>query len=73
MLLLVGFGKDIVVLMCKVKYSSIRYIALFLWSKLNKRLSYEKLLASLAGFRNKIRKLNFSGYISDNRNCYKLK
>ena len=63
--------EDIVVLMYKVNYSSIRYIGLFLWSKL--RLSYEKFPASLASFRNKIKKLNFSGYISDNRNCYKLK
>ena len=62
--------QDIVVLMYKVKYGSIRYIVPFLWSKLNK--DYEKLLASLASFWNKIRKLNFSGYISDNRNCYKL-
>ena len=63
--------QDIVVLMYKVKYGSIRYIGPFLWSKLNKD-SYQKLLASLASFRNKIRKLNFSGYISDNRNWYKL-
>ena len=58
--------QDIVVLMYKVKYGSIIYIGPFLWFKLNKD-SYEKLLASVASFRNKIRKLNFSGYISDNR------
>ena len=55
--------QDIVVLMYKVKYGSIRYIGPILWSKLNKD-SYQKLLASLASFRNKIRKLNFSEYIS---------
>ena len=60
--------QDIVVLMYKVKYGSIIYMGPSLWSKLNK----EKLLASLATFRNKIRKLSFLGYISDNRNCYKL-
>ena len=42
---------------------SIRYIDPFLWSKLNKDL---REASSLASFRNKIRELTFSEYISNN-------
>ena len=48
---------------------SIRYLGPYLWSKLNKDL---REASSLARFRNKIRKLDFSEYISNNSNCCKL-
>ena len=46
----------------------IRYVGPYLWSKINKDL---RETSSLARFRTKIRKLDFSEYISNNSNCCK--
>ena len=48
---------------------SIRYMGPFLWSKLPKDL---KESPNVTTFRNKIRKLDLSGYLSNNSNCCNL-
>ena len=48
---------------------SIRYMGPFLWSKLPKDL---KESPNVSTFRNKIRKLDLSGYLSNNSNCCNL-